>query len=554
MTRATTATSREHPRNSRPKLVRAGDSIRSEGPIPRSARRALLVLGVHRSGTSALTGVLGLCGAQLPRHLMPATHSNLTGYFESQHIHNLHELLLAEAGTSWSDLAPFPHDWLDSPLAESWVERMAKEVSEEFGTSPLFVVKDPRICRLVPFWVRVLERVPAKPSFVIPIRDPLEVARSIAHAQGVEESKGLLLWLTHFLAAERETRGHSRSFVTYDGLLSDWHAVVEKISRDVDLAFPRLGRRAAAEIEDFLDRSQRHQQVDPDEIFLRHDVVGWVKQVFEWARDTSAGRRPARAVLEVVDKSFRAAEEAFGPLLARADQAVAKSREEAQRLDVELGQLREADFERKLGIGRLEKELETARSQIRVQDEQIVRSREHLALRETEVSQLIEGIKTIVHSAANLAQAPPADPRDLEVIDREIDSAKPTLIPQIAAAGLEFSRRSAQTAAQLQRMRTELDHVHDELARSERETVRLRDKIEGLDRRAGGLSKELSEQLRFADNLRAQSVDDRAEISERDAYIRRIQERLAEIESSLSWRATRLFRLLRKGAAELLRN
>ena len=55
-------------------------------PDPRqemsTQRRAVIVLGMHRSGTSALTRVISLLGADLPSSLMPANLSNEAGFFE----------------------------------------------------------------------------------------------------------------------------------------------------------------------------------------------------------------------------------------------------------------------------------------------------------------------------------------------------------------------------------------------------------------------------------------------------------------------------------------
>ena len=47
---------------------------------------------------------------------------------------------------------------------------------EDFGTSPLFVVKDPRISRLLPLWFAVLAELQVAPVAVVAVRNPLEVA------------------------------------------------------------------------------------------------------------------------------------------------------------------------------------------------------------------------------------------------------------------------------------------------------------------------------------------------------------------------------------------
>ena len=91
-------------------------------------RKAILVLGMHRSGTSAVTRVLSMLGAALPRRLMPAAVANPVGHFEPMDIVNLHDEILRSAGTKWSDWSRFPGSWYDSPKREVFVEAIARAV------------------------------------------------------------------------------------------------------------------------------------------------------------------------------------------------------------------------------------------------------------------------------------------------------------------------------------------------------------------------------------------------------------------------------------------
>jgi hypothetical protein len=57
-------------------------------------REALLVLGMHRSGTSAVAGLLVRLGAQPPKTLMEGDADNRKGYWESTALCAFHERLL----------------------------------------------------------------------------------------------------------------------------------------------------------------------------------------------------------------------------------------------------------------------------------------------------------------------------------------------------------------------------------------------------------------------------------------------------------------------------
>ena len=73
-------------------------------------RNALIVLGMHRSGTSALAGSLRFLGVNLGEYLLEPNQSNIVGYFEHQSIYQIHEKLLQELNSSWDDVRNLPDD------------------------------------------------------------------------------------------------------------------------------------------------------------------------------------------------------------------------------------------------------------------------------------------------------------------------------------------------------------------------------------------------------------------------------------------------------------
>ena len=175
-------------------------------------RRALIVAGMHRSGTSAVTRVLSLLGADLPARLMPGIpDDNDLGFWESVEITEIHDELLFSARSSWDAIGPFDDAWFHSDSAVRAKERILEVLARDFSSSQLFVIKDPRICQLVPLWLSVLKQFGAQPYFVIPIRNPLEVAESLRKRNQFPIEKSLLIWLWHVLEVERATRQSSRT-------------------------------------------------------------------------------------------------------------------------------------------------------------------------------------------------------------------------------------------------------------------------------------------------------------------------------------------------------
>src|SRR5918995_810916 len=88
--------------------------------LPR--RVCILVVGSHRSGTSALARVISLLGCDLPKDLMPPSPANESGYWESNVVWHLNDKILASAGTDWCDWLEFNAGWYDSPKAQEFRE------------------------------------------------------------------------------------------------------------------------------------------------------------------------------------------------------------------------------------------------------------------------------------------------------------------------------------------------------------------------------------------------------------------------------------------------
>ena len=113
--------------------------------------------GMHRSGTSALGGALCALGAAVPKKTLMGSHPcNLKGLFEALSIAQTHDEFLAAAGSCWHDWRQFDLQWARSPAAAPHTAKIKTVLLDEFGDEPLIVLKDPRICRFVPYTASIL--------------------------------------------------------------------------------------------------------------------------------------------------------------------------------------------------------------------------------------------------------------------------------------------------------------------------------------------------------------------------------------------------------------
>ena len=143
-------------------------------------RKVVVILGMHRSGTSALAGALAQMGVDFGKHLISPSRDNPKGYFEHPEIVALHDALLRALGSRWDDYLPLPSGWTETEVTSGkFAPPLVAILKRDFGEASLFGVKDPRLCRLMPLWFPIFETLPAEPHFVLTIRHPWEVAESL---------------------------------------------------------------------------------------------------------------------------------------------------------------------------------------------------------------------------------------------------------------------------------------------------------------------------------------------------------------------------------------
>lgn len=264
-----------------------------------TARTAYLVLGMHRSGTSAATQLLALAGAHLPRNVMPGDEHNAKGYFEPWKIAMFNDRRMRAAGAAWDDPFGFPFRPLPESEDRIWLDRAIALFNQEFANVAHPLLKDPRITVLAPFWRTVLDELEIGLRCVIPVRHPMAVAGSLARRDNFAVEKSLLVWTSYMLAAEAYSRDAPRAFVGYDALLSDWRSEVARIEAAHDAPLPALTPKAAKAIDKFLTPDLRHNSGDADMA-----AYGWAgalaQQAYDWFAAAAAGQAPTRGPLNAV--------------------------------------------------------------------------------------------------------------------------------------------------------------------------------------------------------------------------------------------------------------
>jgi hypothetical protein len=297
-------------------------------------RIGVLVLGMHRSGTSAVTRVLNLVGCDLPATLMGANSSNEAGHWESTPICRLNDRILESAGSDWQDWRAINSEWWQSSKSKKFRQEAIALLSSEFGESRLFVLKDPRICRLMPFWVETLQEAGIKPVAILPQRNPLEVAYSLRARNGFDAPFGHMLWLRHVLEAELGSRDVPRFFCDYTQVLSDWVSIINQCREALSIRFPKANSEASDEVAAFLRGNLRHHEQKAESVLANPILSAWLRDTFRimdnWSR--TQVKKDDYALLDRIRIEFNAAAPLFHPVVAAAHIAGAQLKQSADLL------------------------------------------------------------------------------------------------------------------------------------------------------------------------------------------------------------------------------
>lgn len=230
--------------------VRKGNKI--------SVKPIVVILGMHRSGTSMIARMCNLLGAEIGPDLMPPGPDNPRGFWEHRGIVELNDRILGTLGLAWNDPLSLPEGWTASAEAQTLAQELRALLTADFAAASLPMVKDPRICRLLPLWLPLLRSAGLEPRFLIVVRNPLEVERSLAARNGFPAARSYLLWLRHMLDAERFTRGLPRAFLSYEQVLVDWRNYLKPAWQQLQLPWPTDTRVPFEEIDRFATPGLRH--------------------------------------------------------------------------------------------------------------------------------------------------------------------------------------------------------------------------------------------------------------------------------------------------------
>jgi hypothetical protein len=356
----------------------------------------VLIVGMHRSGTSAVGAALEAAGLSVgpTSGLVPTNLENPAGFYELQAIADLNDEILAHLGGVLYAPPERRGNWSVDPGLDVYLSR-AREILVAAFPAPAFFLKDPRISLLLPFWRRVLlDRC----AVVFVVRDPAEVAWSLALRDGIPVLAGLALWAEYNRSALDGMAGLPVHICHYADLVTDpAGGVAEVVASLGDWGeLPPGGdlNAAIARVQPELRRNTRPQSelelVDvPGEVSSlyklliesrgRHDsfeLSGLIEPGW-WERPLLEERRSAALRLRTGAEQLAGLHSAYGgfrDLILEMQDQLLEVRERFAKADRRIEALRYSTLE---GVRRLEASRADL-SQLRVQNVEISMQRDQL--------------------------------------------------------------------------------------------------------------------------------------------------------------------------------
>lgn len=215
--------------------------------------KAIIVLGMHRSGTSAVTRAIGLLGAEMGGETLRQR------LYENVALRHANEALF-DLGTGTWDAPPKP-GWLDSAELAEPLKRARRTVAEQFSAADLAVWKDPRTCLTVPFWLDVFDEPPV---FLLIHRHPTEVADSLTSRNRLGRGHGYAIWERYNADALRAVQGHPTVVLEYGALVTDPVGSLQGLSRALAEFGAKLANDPATTEHGLVAQERHHTAVESD--------------------------------------------------------------------------------------------------------------------------------------------------------------------------------------------------------------------------------------------------------------------------------------------------
>ena len=268
--------------------------------------QVVCILGMHRSGTSLISRIVSLLGVYLGSedNLMRPAPDNPRGYWENQQLTDINDEIITRLGGSWHELPAFSANWESAPGLADIRQKARVFLQKEFASASFWGWKDPRTCLTLPFWQNLVPRL----RFIICLRNPVDVARSLEHRNGFSFEKSDYLWLSYVKSALEHTAGQPRLFLFYEDVMAAWPYELERLKNFLEQSHFAEQPEIQRAIEESIDTELHHhrtstaESVDDPSVSFYAKALYMLLRGYHPSRAESDSLEPRQGFLEPIDR------------------------------------------------------------------------------------------------------------------------------------------------------------------------------------------------------------------------------------------------------------
>ena len=266
-------------------------------------KTCIIILGMHRSGTSALAGSLSELGIDFGKNIVEPSFDNPKGFFENEEIQNVNDSILEALDIKWDFPGNLETDWQLHPEVKKLKSEAQNILNAEFADATVFCIKDPRMCHLLPFWLDILkeEKITTKCLFIV--RHPKEVAASLSKRNNISSNKSYLVYTSYLLNAFVNSNKLSREFISYSSLLAKPNETLAKALGNLKLT--DLSKAAGtAKLTGFLSKKMRHYDAK-NNLVKEKDVISYLNSTFQALNALTTNTKSTSKHLKLLGENYK---------------------------------------------------------------------------------------------------------------------------------------------------------------------------------------------------------------------------------------------------------
>ncbi|AYM97604.1 hypothetical protein EAG14_17750 [Acidovorax sp. 1608163] len=376
----------------------------------------VIVLGMHRSGTSAIARGLQTLGVALGDHLEPPAEGiNDKGYWEDIDFVALNAEMLEIIGRSWHSLDPIQAIDVDNLCDRGYLSRATDLLHSKINEFEYFSLKDPRTAVLLPFWEKVFITGDFDVRYILAIRNPVSVANSLARRDSFDPEKSFFLWAEHMVSGLANVGMRPLILLDYDQLMSDPEGQLHRLASW--LGTPLDSEKLAIYCNDFLDEKLRHSKFSNVDLQANEAASLLVREIYSVLVDVSNERISIKE-LRASDciQRWKKEIERVRPILQLCD----KLSDRVLKEKTELSALKKVLHERNNLIENCEEQISTLTQSAIERDEQIVKLTQSAIARDEQIAKLMQSVIERDEQISTLSISP-------ENLNNEISALQETI-------------------------------------------------------------------------------------------------------------------------------